>query len=147
MGSSATACGQLEHLWAERGDDALVLGHAVLIELGEVFSERVVGLPVFGDQLGMSCPDTEQESPGVGRLDAVKRLGDLTGGRRPDVDDARCDLQVLGEVKDWLNPVEFGRRRAACPDCAVAERLDFPQLCGSHLLPLLKEGQILRSSP
>jgi hypothetical protein len=40
----------------------------------------------------MAGPDTEHESAGVGGIDAVERLGDGLGVRRPDVDDAGGNL-------------------------------------------------------
>jgi len=81
-------CRQPQHARPERGDHTSIGRYAVFVELVEVVDQRVVGLAVFLGVLGMAGPDPEQESARISGVDAVKRLGDRFGGRRPDVDDA-----------------------------------------------------------
>src|SRR5882757_2982149 len=78
----------------------------------------------------MADPDAEHEAARVGGVDAVERLGDGLGGRRPDVDDPGSHLQRRGRLQKWLDEGQFGRRRAADPNCAVAEPFDFSSLVG-----------------
>ena len=125
MRAGAARRRQLEHLWSERGDDPTVLGHPVLVELVEVAPQRVDRLLVL---LG-GLRDVRRRSragTGRGRPPRMRWNDSATGpGRRgPDVDDAGGDLQRRGVLQNGLDPIQFGRRRAAYPDRAVAQRLD-----------------------
>ena len=94
---------QLEHLGPERGDHAAAGRHLGGVEHVEVLDQHVVGLAVLVGVLGMPDADAEQEAAGIGVLDAVIRLGDLFGRRRPHVDDAGGHLQRLGLLEDRLD--------------------------------------------
>jgi hypothetical protein len=124
--------GQLEHLRAERGDHATVLRHAVLVEHVEVLVQRIDGLEVLLMRLGVADADAEQEAARVSLVDAVEGVGDGSGVRRPDVDDARRDLQRGGLLEDRFDPVQLGRRGTAHPYGAVAQRLDVLRLFRSY---------------
>ncbi len=58
----------------------------------------------------MTDPDAEQEPARVLVLDAVIRLGDLLGGRSPDVDDPGGHLQCLGGLQQRLDVLEIACR-------------------------------------
>ena len=90
------------------------LRHAVLVELVEVLDERVDRLAVLLVGLGMADADAEQEPAGVGRLDAVERLGDRPGVGRPDVDDAGGHLQRRRRRRGSVPPSPV-RRPASRP--------------------------------
>ena len=85
-------------------------GDPVLVELVEVFDQRVVGLAIFGDRLGMPDADTEQETARVSPVDAVERLGHRFGRRRPDVDDPGRYLQRRRRFQDGFHPGQLGGR-------------------------------------
>lgn len=127
---------QLQDLRSEGSDHAAILGHAVLVELVQVFGERVVRLLVLGVGLGVADADAEEEPVRVGLVDAVERLGDRARRRRPDVDDAGRELQLGGGVEDGIDPVELSWRGPAGPDGPVSEGFDFPKLRRGKLLPL-----------
>src|SRR5271156_4278181 len=78
----------------------------------------------------MTDPDAEQKAPRVGGVDAVERLGDGLGGRRPDVDDAGSHLERGRRLQKWLDEGQFSGWRTADPNCAVAEPFNFPSLVG-----------------
>ena len=101
---------KLQHPRAQRRDHPTIGGDAVVVELVEVVHQRVVGLAVFGDRLGMPDADTQQEAARVGLVDAVERLGHRLGGRRPDVDDAGGHLQRGRRFEDGLHPLQLGGR-------------------------------------
>jgi len=69
--------------------------------------------------------DAEQEPAGIRGIDAVERLGDGSGRRSPDVDDAGRDLQSLRRAEQRLDPVQFRGRGSPDSDGAVAQRFDF----------------------
>src|SRR4051794_33004061 len=112
MGTRATACGQLEHLRPDRGQDAATLRDAVLVELVEVVVERVDWLAIRLICLAMADADAEQEAVGVVAFDAVKGLRDEPGVRRPDVHDAAGHLQRRGRPKHRFGPIQLARRRS-----------------------------------
>src|ERR1700723_3330255 len=78
----------------------------------------------------MADPDAEHEAARVGVVDAVERLGDRLGGRRPDVDDPGSHLDRGGRLQKWLDEGQFGGWRTAYPNCAVAQPFNFPSLFG-----------------
>jgi hypothetical protein len=80
----------------------------------------------------MADADTEHKAAGVGPLDAVKRLRDQSGIRRPDVHDAAGDLQRRGRLKHRSGPIQLAGRRIAHPHSAIAQRLDGLGLIGSY---------------
>src|SRR5829696_7047933 len=123
---------QLEHLRTERRDHPAAFRHAVLVELVEVLGERIVGLAVLVSRLGMPDADAQQEAARIGLVDAVEGLGDGSGLRGPDVDDARGDLQRGGLLEDRFDPIQLGRRRSADPHGAIAQRLDVLRMFGCY---------------
>src|SRR5271163_3871078 len=78
----------------------------------------------------MADPNAEHKTARVGGVDAVERLGDGLGGRRPDVDDAGGHLQRGSRLQKWLDERQLGRRRTTDPNCAVAQPFDFLGLVG-----------------
>src|SRR6201996_608661 len=80
----------------------------------------------------MADPDPEHEAPRVGGVDAVERLGDGLGGRRPDVNDPGGHLERGSRLQKWFDEGQFGRWRAADPNCEVAEPAEVDCFRCSH---------------
>ena len=91
---------ELEHLRSERGDHPPAGGHLRGVERVQVLDQHVVGLAVLVGVLGMPDADAEQEPAGVGVLDAVVRLGDLSAGavHTLTMPVATCSVSVCSSI-------------------------------------------------
>jgi hypothetical protein len=137
MGNSSASGPMIARAWATcstvplagcapavRGEDALVDRHAVLVEFVEVGHQRFVRLAVLLVGFGMADPDAEHKPARIGGVDAMERVGDGLGGRRPDVDDPGGNLRGGRRLQNRLDKRQLGGRRTADPNGAVAEPFD-----------------------
>ncbi len=115
MGSGGAFGREPEHLRAESREDKAVRRDAVGLEFVDVGHDRVVGLDVLADRLGVTGADAEQETAGVGGLDPRERRGDLVTVGLPHVDDAGRDDKLAGRGQQPVNDREIGAGRAAEP--------------------------------
>ena len=138
VGAERPLGGEIEHLRAERGGEALIARDATGIEPVEVLAHRLQRPRVVAGRLRMADPDPEQEPVAELGTELGVAARDVGGLVLPDVEDAGNDGQRAARLE--VRPRLVQRRAAAQPQRPVAERLDLRYDAGAAFIAAVPDS-------